>query len=104
WEIEKVDVASLLNHFLASAGLPALRKKRTQLRELRQHLDFVKESLRRIHFQESLDALRHFIQLVHLKRQRHPPHASKRVDEQRIPRPLRLLKQQRRAYALRLPL
>ncbi len=95
-KIKKVDVASLPNHFLARAGIHALRKKRPEFRELRQHLDLVEEPLRRFHFQESLDALRDFVQLIHFKRQRHPPHAPKRVDQQRMPRPLRLFEQQRR--------
>src|SRR5713226_2194804 len=95
-KIKKVDVASLLDHFLARAGLHALRKERSKLRELWQHLDLVEKSLRRFHLQKSLDALRHLIEFLHFKRQRHPPHASKRIDQQWIARSLRLFKQQRR--------
>src|SRR6266568_2002193 len=98
-EVKKVDVASLLYDFLARAGLHALRKKRSKLRELWQHLDLVEESLRRIHLQKSLDALRDFAQLLYFERQRHPPHASKRVDQQRMPRPFRLLEEQRRVVS-----
>src|SRR5437016_1474072 len=43
WEIEEIDVASLLNDFLATSGIHAPWEERPQFRQLGKHLDFVKE-------------------------------------------------------------
>src|SRR5207245_8709044 len=94
-KIKKVDVASFLYHFLAVSLLHSLWEKRPELRQLRQHFDLVKKPLWRFHFQKSLDALRDFLHLFHLKSQRHPPHASKRIDQHRESGSLRLFEQQR---------
>ncbi len=40
----------------------ALREKRSQFRELRQHFQLVEKSLRRFHVHQSADALRHVVQ------------------------------------------
>src|SRR5207249_10920168 len=94
-EVKQIYVFPLPHHFLAVAFVDALRKERSQLRQFRQHFDFVEQPLRRLHLQESLNPLRHFLERVHFKRQFHPSHASKRIDQQRHPRPFRLFKQQR---------
>ena len=92
-EGQEVHVTSHLNDFLASAGLHALGDKRTELRQLREHLDFVEEPSRRLHGQESVNSRRHLIQILHFKRQRHSSHASKRIDQHGMPRPLRVFEQ-----------
>src|SRR6266850_2049267 len=101
WKIEKIDVASLLNDFLAGPGFYAPWEERPQFRQLGKHLDFVKEPLRRFHFQESLNALSDFVELFHLKRQGHSPHTAKSVDQQGHARTLGLFKQQRRTHTPR---
>src|SRR5882724_3299922 len=101
WKIEKIDVAYLLNDFLAGPGFYAPWEERPQFRQLGKHLDFVKEPLRRFHFQETSDALRDFVQLLHLKRQGHSPHTAKSVDQQGHARTLGFFKQQCGTYTLR---
>ncbi len=93
-KIQQVDVASLPHNLLARPILHALWEKRSQFRQLWQHLQLVEQALRRLHVHEPANPRRHVIQLIYLESQFHPPLASKRVDQQLIPRPLRFLKQQ----------
>src|SRR6267142_2857163 len=102
WKIEKIDVASLLNDFLAGPGFYAPWEERPQFRQLRQHLDLVKEPLRRFHFQEPLNALRNFVQPIHFKRQGHPPHTSKGIEQKWNSRTFWSFEEQRGADAVRL--
>ena len=92
-KVEQVDVTSLLNDFLAGSGLYTFWEKRSEFRQLREHLDFLEEPLRSLHCQESADSRRYLIQTLHFKRQCHPPYASKRIDQQGMPRSLGLFEQ-----------
>src|SRR5580704_7648544 len=89
-KVEKVDVASLLNDFLAGAVVDAFRKEGAKFRKLRQHLELVKEPLWRFHFQKSANSLGHVIQFLDFKGQLHPANASKGVNQQRYARSLGL--------------
>src|SRR6516164_1980290 len=96
-KVQQVDVVSLPHNLLAGSLLHTFRKERPQLRQLRQHLDLVEQALRRLHIHKSADSCRHVIKLFHLKGKRHPSHAAKCIDQERIAGTLRLFKQQRRA-------
>ena len=100
-EIKQVDLPALVDHFFAIAILHAFRKKCSQLRQFRQHLDLVENSLRRFGVQESADSPSYFIEFVHFKRHAHPLHASKRIHQQRIARTFRLFKQHCGSNAVR---
>ena len=69
--------------FLARARLHRLREKRAEFGEFRQHLDLVQQALRRLHIEETANAIGDFLEAFDFERQMNAPLAAQHIDEQR---------------------
>ena len=86
--------------FFAVAVFDALREKRAEFGELRQHFDFVEEALRRFHGKEAADAVGDFFEAIDFEREFHASDAAESVYEQREFRAFGLFEEQSRADAV----
>jgi hypothetical protein len=70
-------------------------KKDPQLRQPRQHLDFLEQSLRRLKIDKRSNPLGDLFHALDFQRHIHPPLARKQIDRKRNARSFRALEQQR---------
>jgi hypothetical protein len=87
---------ALADHFFARSRAHRPRKQRSQLRQLRQHLDFLEQSLRRLKIDKRSNPLRDIFHALDFQRHIHSPFAPKQIDRKRNARSLGVLEQQRR--------
>ena len=85
------------DHLFARSVRHCFRKESADLRELRQHLQFAHHPFGHTHLQKLGNSRGHVFDRMHLKREFHPAHACKGVDQDRNGASFGMFKEQRRS-------
>ena len=99
----EVDLVAGQDDLLAGAARDGLRQRVGDRLQLLQAAHLVDEALRRLHLEHVLEPRRDVVEPLDAEREAHPPLGAELVDQQRQPRALRALEQQRGAARLHGP-